>query len=246
MPERNSDRRAPLRVLHLADILSGRRTGKAFSMAMKNADGPEALMGGVIVCGSLGCSNFAEATLDGLSLCRNHFYDRAMKRIVEYRDRLQTLEAAEGGRNEVPEFLSQIIAQTTMLVTNAKFLGPGQRDQFLELSLSAMQLFKRAQRPPRLPRNMPVLLGREADLVGAPELTNTVDVSKRGACVATVSSWAIGDKAWIQKPVSDLKALARIAWSKKTGFSQFLVGLDILDAEDFWKLESASPRHKRR
>ncbi len=202
-------------------------------------------MGGVVVCGSLGCSNFAEATLDELSLCWNHFYDRAMKRIEEYRGRLQTLEAAGGGL-EVPEFLSQIIAQTTMLVTNAKFLGPGQRDQFLDLSLAAMQLFKRAQRAPRLARNMPVLLGREADSVGAPELTNTVDVSKRGACVATVGSWVIGDKAWIQKPVADLKALARIAWSKKMGLSQFLVGLDILDAEDFWKLESTSTKNKRR
>jgi hypothetical protein len=213
---------------------------------MKNAGGLEAMMGGVVVCASLGCSNFAEATLDELSLCRNHFYDRAMKRIEEYRGRLQTLEAAGGGRNEVPEFLSQIIAQTTMLVTNAKFLGPGQRDQFLDLSLAAMQLFKRAQRSPRVPRNMPVLLGREADSVGAPELTNTVDVSKRGACVATVGSWVIGDKAWIQMPVSELKALARIAWSKKLGFSQFLVGLDILDAEDFWKLESTSSKSKRR
>jgi len=202
-------------------------------------------MGGVVVCGSLGCSNFAEATLDELSLCRNHFYDRAMKRIEEYRGRLQTLEAA-GGVLEVPEFLSQIIAQTTMLVTTAKFLGPGQRDQFLDLSLAAMQLFKRAQRAPRLARNMPVLLGREADSVGAPELTNTVDVSRRGACVATVGSWVIGDKAWIQKPAGDLKALARIAWSKKLGFSQFLVGLDILDAEDFWKLESTSSKSKRR
>jgi hypothetical protein len=202
-------------------------------------------MGGAVVCGSFGCGKFAEATLDELSLCRNHFYDKAMKRMEEYRGRLQTTETAEGGRNEAPEFLSQIIAQTTMLVTNAKSLEPGQRDQFLDLSKSAMHLFKRAQRPPRLARNMPVLVSR-ADSTGTQELTNTIDVSKRGACITTKGSWEIGDKAWIQKPVGDLKALARIAWSKKTGFSQFLVGLDILDAEDFWKLESASPTSKRR
>jgi hypothetical protein len=92
---------------------------------------------------------------------------------------------------------------------------------------------------------MPVLVSR-AESTGTQELTNTIDVSKRGACITTKGSWEIGDKAWIQKPVGDLKALARIAWSKKTGFSQFLVGLDILDAEDFWKLESASPTSKRR
>ncbi len=202
-------------------------------------------MTGAVVCVAVGCGKFAEARLDELSLCRNHFYDRAIKRIEEYRGRLQTTEATEGGRNEAPEFLSQIIAQTTTLVTNAKSLEPGQRDQFLDLSKSAMHLFKRAQRPPRLARNMPVLVSR-ADSTGTQELTNTIDVSKRGACITTMGSWAIGDKAWIQKPVGELKALARIAWSKKTGFSQFLVGLDILDAEDFWKLESASAKDKRR
>jgi hypothetical protein len=202
-------------------------------------------MAGGVVCESLGCGNFAEATLDGRSLCRDHFHDRATKRIEEYRGRLQKLEAAGGGRNQVSGFLSEIIAQTTMLVTNAKFLGPGERDRFLDLSTSAMQLFKRAQRAPRMARNMPVLVSR-ADSTGAQELTNTIDVSKRGACIATASSWATGDRAWIQKPVSDLKALARIAWSKKTGFSEFLVGLDILDAEDFWKLESTPAKSKRK
>jgi hypothetical protein len=235
-----------VRILHFARILNEKAETKGVSWRGNASTDWGPCMDAGVVCGSLGCSNFAEATLDAVSLCRNHFYDRAVKRIEEYRGRLQTIEAS-GARNEVPEFLSQIIAQTTLLVTNAKLLGPGQRDQFLELSLSAMQLFKRAQRPPRMPRNMPVLLGRETDSIGAPELTNTVDVSKRGACVATVGSWAIGDKAWIQKPVTELKAHARIAWSKKTGFSQFLVGLEILDAEDFWKLEStSSPKSKRR
>lgn len=198
-----------------------------------------------MVCGSPGCNNLAEATLDGLSLCRNHFYDLGVARMEEYRVRVQTLEATGGDRSEVPKFLSELISQTTMFVAKAKLLGPGQREQFLELSFSAMELFKRAQRPPRMPRNMPVLVSRESDSAGAKELTNTLDVSKRGACIATAGLWVIGEKAWIEKPVSALRALARIAWSKKTGFSEYLVGLDILDADDFWKLELTSPKKKR-
>jgi hypothetical protein len=195
-----------------------------------------------IACGWLGCSSFAEATLDGISLCRNHFYDKAVKRLEEYRGRLQTIEAAGGDRSEVPKFLSGLIAETTMLVASAKFLGPLQRDQFLELSSSAMQLFKRAQRPLRVARNLPVLVSRETDSTGMQELTNTVNVSKRGVCIATTRSWEIGEKAWIQKPVSGQRTLARIAWSRKTALSQFLLGLEILDTEDFWKLEPALPK----
>ena len=85
-------------------------------------------------------------------------------------------------------------------VASAKFLGPGQRDQFLELSLSAAELYKRVQRNPRVARNIPILIDRETDSAGNQELANTVNVSKRGACLATSGLWGTGEKIWIAKP----------------------------------------------
>ena len=187
-------------------------------------------------CGRSGCSEGVQTTLDGRAFCRDHFYDMAAKRIEEYRARLQHIDQAGADRIAIPKFLSEVISQTTTLVANTKFLNPRQREQFLELSLSAAELYKRVQRSPRLKRNMPILLYREMDFTRKQELTSTVDVSKRGACIATSSVWETGEKIWIEKPRNKLRTLARVAWVEKSEASQFLLGLEILDCEDFWGL----------
>lgn len=129
---------------------------------------------GEVPCGWAGCGSNPEATLDGLPLCRSHFYDTATNRLEKYRARLQPVELAGADRGAILKFLSDVVSQTTSLVLVARFLGPSQRDQFLELSLSAMELYKRVQRNPRILRQMPILIYRETESVGGRELTNTV------------------------------------------------------------------------
>lgn len=196
-------------------------------------------------CGWFGCSNKPEATLDGSQLCRNHFHDAAAKRIEEFSVRLRRIAPGTEDHTATLKFLSELINQTTTLVASTKFLDPGQRDQFLKLSLSAAQLYKRVQRNARLRRNMPILVYRESDTKGMRELTNTVDVSKRGACIVTSWMWEIGEKVWIEKPGNKVRILAQVAWLKKGELTQFLMGLNILDCEDFWGLDSPSPKQKR-
>lgn len=157
---------------------------------------------------------------------------------------MQRIEPAGADSIAIPKFLSEVISQTTTLVASAKFLGPGQRDQFLEPSLSAAELYKRVQRNPRVARNMSILIYRETDSAGNQELTNTVNVSKRGAGIATSGPWETGEKVWIEKPGNQIRALARVVWVKKSAPSQFLMGLEVLDCEDFWGLEPASPVKK--
>jgi hypothetical protein len=196
-------------------------------------------------CGWSGCSSAAEATLETRTLCRNHFYEVAEKRLEEYRRRLQLSSHLEKDRVAVSRFLTELISQTTTLVATAKFLAPLLRDQLYELSLAAAELFKRVQRNPRIVRNMPILIYRETDSSTQQELTNTVDVGRQGVCIATGRHWEMGEKIWIQKPGNQLRAQARIAWVKTNAPSQTLIGLEILDCRDFWGLESASTRKKR-
>ena len=92
---------------------------------------------------------------------------------------------------------------------------------------------------------MPILVYRETDSTGGRELTNTVDVSKRGACIATNWLWETGVKIWIENPGNQLRTLARVAWVKKGESSQFLMGVEILDCEDFWGLDLASSKKRQ-
>jgi hypothetical protein len=215
-----------------AKPLERRRTNETLNLKIGMGD---------INCGWGGCSNGAEVTLDGRPLCRNHFYEIASRRLQEHPARLQRIDLAGANRTAITNSLSEIISQTTILVATAKLLAPWQRDQFLELSLSAVELYKRVQRNPRLLRIMPIVIYGETRPIGSQELTNTVNVSKRGACIATIRLREAGEKIWIQKWGSQLRTLARVAWVKKSGPSQFLMGIEILDYEDFWGLESSSP-----
>jgi len=191
------------------------------------------------ICGWSGCAASAEVTLESRALCRNHFYEAAVMRLEEFRMRLQSASPVGKERIAFSQFLTELISQTTMLAATAKFLAPLQRDQFYELSLAAAELFKRVQRNPRVLRNMPILIYREADPPSQRELTSTVDVSKQGACVSTGRVWKDREELWVEKPTNQLRARARIAWLKANPPSQTLIGLEILDCEDFWGLGRA-------
>jgi len=186
-------------------------------------------------CGWAGCSNDAEATLDRRPLCRIHFYEIASKRIAEHRDRLSKGDPVGANRAKMLGFVSELIGETTTLVVSAKLLGQEQRDKYLQLSLSTAELYKLIQRDPRVARNVSILISGGNDSDGTQELTKTVNVSKREACIATMGVRKPGELICIQKPQSTLRALARVAWVKQTEQSQFLIGLEILDCLDFWK-----------
>jgi len=187
-------------------------------------------------CGTAGCSNGAEATFEGQPFCPVHFYNIASERFAQHRARLSQGDPAGADRMNILHFVSELISVTTILVASAKSLGQEQRDQFLQLSMSAAELYKRVQREPRITRNLPILISRKTDSSGKQELTYTVDVSRRGACIATKAVWKAGEQMWVQKPQASSRALARVAWVKKGSSSPFLLGLEILDCEDFWNL----------
>ncbi len=197
-----------------------------------------------VTCGCIGCGQNAEAALSGRKLCRSHFYDIAAKRVQEHKESLQKSEPAGAPRAEMLRFLSELIGQTTTLTIRAKFLSPWQREQLRDLSVAASGLYKRVQRSPRVPLNMPILVYRDTDPTADRELTHTVNVSKKGVCIATTGSCTMDDKIWIQKVTEPLRGATRVAWVKKDGAFQFLVGLDILEEQDFWKKELSGFRQK--
>lgn len=183
------------------------------------------------------CAHIAEATLDARSLCRDHFYDTAANCLDEHQRHLQRSELTGTRAVATLRSLSEIISQTTSLVVHAKFLSLGQQNRFRELSVSALELYKRLQRDPRVELNAPILLYREVGSAETRELTNTINISKRGVCVATVNLRAPGEKIWIQKPAKLLRTLARVAWIRQTSPVRFSMGLEILDQQNYWEAE---------
>ncbi len=193
------------------------------------------------LCASPGCKDPAESALDARVWCRTHFHQVAAKRLKDYDARLHQGEPAPTERIAIAKFLSDLMSQATKLIAGAQALTATQREQILAVSFSAMELYKQLQREPRSSRNPPIPVYLEDEACGKQELANALNVSKLGACIATARASKEGETIWIQKQESPLKAYARIVWVKKSAASQYLIGIEILDCENFWELEDAMP-----
>jgi hypothetical protein len=179
------------------------------------------------------CNNAAEVTLSNLPFCLVHFHEMACNRVAEYRTRLLAITATESERAASLTVLSELITHTRNLLAGAKFLNESQRDQFHELSVSAIDLSKRIQHP-RQRVEVPIELYRVSDPRQVCESTRTMNISKRGACIAIKISWGVGETIWIENRELQRRALARTVWVSKTASASGVMGIQILDWEDFW------------
>jgi hypothetical protein len=157
----------------------------------------------------------------------------ACDRLAEYRTRLLAITATESERAASLTVLSEVITQTKKFLASATFLDESRRDQFHELSLSAIDLSKRIQHP-RQRAEVPIELYRASDPRRLCESTKTMNISKRGACIAIKISWGVGETIWIENREMGRKALARTVWVSKTEGASGVMGIQILDWEDFW------------
>jgi PilZ domain len=178
-----------------------------------------------------------DASLDRRSLCLVHFYRVASLRLGDFEAAIEkdNMPAAEKGG--MLGFLSEIVNESTRVMASAKSLTESQRKQFLDLSRSASEFYKRAQRSPRRKRELPVVLRRDSGAGAATEAAKTVNVSKRGACIETSASLTVGETVWIRRTDIFRQARALVVWLKVLSPSKNLTGLRIVDPEDFWGLE---------
>ncbi len=188
------------------------------------------------LCEWMGCGSEVEATLGARPLCSRHFYEIGSRRMEEYLTRFQGTDAFGADRQTAAAFLSELISQTTMLVANSKKMAATQREAFLQLSLSAAEMFKRVQRSPRIEVMIPVRIVRDNGGTHGPELANTINVSRKGACLTLSNPCLIGEEIWVEKLKEIARARARVAWVKQLNAAAFQLGIEILDQEDFWNL----------
>ena len=78
-----------------------------------------------------------------------HFYETATNRLADYRTQFNGEFASVIEEKEVLEFLSALITQVPNHVASVEPLSQSQRDEFLELSLSAASFLVQIWSQPR-------------------------------------------------------------------------------------------------
>jgi len=182
--------------------------------------------------------------LEGRLLCRDHFHQSASKKLDQYQARLREANESDVERASLIRFVSEVISQTTLLVSRTKFLSETKRDLFLRLSQSSLQFYKRVQRDPRQDQKWPVVIARTSGKSEDQENTETVNVSVKGACLESSLGWELGEQLRITRLDTKATALARVARVDKATAVKPKIGIEIIDADDFWKLKKKGLERK--
>jgi hypothetical protein len=196
------------------------------------------------LCQWTGCHFSGDAVLEGRLLCRDHFHHSASKKLNQYQSRLREANESDAERASLIRFVSEVISQTTLLVSRTKLLGDAQRELFLRLSRSSLQFYKRIQRDPRQDKRQPVLLSRISGKSTDQETTKTVNLSLKWACLESSLGWELGEQLRITRLDTKATALARVARLDKADAGIRKIGIEIMDADDFWTLKEKGLERK--
>jgi len=188
------------------------------------------------LCSWTGCSRNSDAMLAERDLCVEHFFEFAYRRMNGIRKMLDDPDQSRVLMGEAQAFLSQVVSQTTQLATQVKLLDPSLRDHLLSLSTGAAELYNRVRRAPRLTRRVPCLLraGIVSPEIGEP--CQTLNISQRGACLESNASPRAGREMKLERTDNQKSALVKISWINRQDTGKYLIGVEILDSEDFWGL----------
>ena len=189
-------------------------------------------------CSWAGCSRRSEADLIQRALCINHFLQFSHTRLKSIQ---QEVAHNSGPRNlapsEVQSFLSQVISQTALLATGIRLLSPAVRAELIELSSAAAEISRQLHREPRLPRRIRCLLrtGMVSSEISEPCVT--VNISVHGACLEIRRPLRVRQEITLERMETHDCTRARVAWIKRTAPEKFVVGMELLENEDFWGLK---------
>ena len=186
------------------------------------------------------CERQPVARLDGRLLCREHFLICCYERIDRFLGWQQ--QPFEPGRVEaVRSFLDECTHQASALLETSRDLSNLERARLLDILARAKDLARFLRRSDRKPVAIPVVLRSDTPGRAWEEATETQLVSLHGA------------KLRLQHPVRNREMLvvirrdtlqevcAQVAWRRNAENGLLDVGIEFLNAGNFWQMEWSQP-----
>jgi hypothetical protein len=193
-------------------------------------------------CAWVGCSQPPTASLEKRTFCAEHFLEAAHQRVDSIEKSVNEQTGARDVSSEIQSVLSEMVSQIPSVVASTRRLKPEVRDKFMSLSETAARLYMQARRPPRFDRSISCRVRISLASSEAPEKCSTLNVSQRGASVETTHAFQSQQIVTLQREDTGMRASAKVVWVKKKSAKTFMVGLEIMDHDDFWGLGHLSPR----
>ena len=191
-------------------------------------------------CSIADCSHVIATSLDGESLCREHFISVCYKRLDQYDEIRKGPGLSATDTESVRRFIHECTRSADEIEHSAQDLDNLDRAKLLHIILTASELGRHLRRSPRKVAAIAVRLSSEK-LGGAwEEDTETVLVSRYGALVRCKHPAKAGETIHVIRADTGEKALARVAWQRPSGNSgndDVRIGVEFVGCENFWGLD---------
>ncbi|HXP78926.1 MAG TPA: hypothetical protein VN976_03405 [Verrucomicrobiae bacterium] len=191
-------------------------------------------------CSIADCGQAIAASLDGESLCREHFISICYERLDHYDEIRKGPGLSATDTESVRRFIHECTRSADEIEHSALDLDNLDRAKLLHIILTASELGRHLRRSPRMVAAIAVRLSSEK-LGGAwEEDTETVLVSRYGALVRCKHPAKAGETLHVIRADTGEKAVARVAWQRPSGNSgneDVRIGVEFVGCENFWGLD---------
>lgn len=187
-------------------------------------------------CRFPGCGAALTARLEEEPYCVQHFISTCYARLDKCCEQLGGRRSSERIPEDMRAFLQACIEEATTLTRDPFHQNALERARLLDILYTASDLSGRMRRGPRRSESIAVRLLCQTRGRPWEEVIHTKKVSQYGAMLECQHLVKPEDWLSIERVDTGRRVRARLAWRGPAPGGQFSVGLEFLDADNFWGL----------
>ena len=184
-------------------------------------------------CEYRGCGRLATSVLANRRYCGEHFVATSRAELSRYFQIVQEKRLWEIPRETVRKWIDECVREADVLDRRESGLDDSLRQQLQDIILSAVELGRNLRRSPRVVAQIHLRVGAGEWR----EETDTKLISRFGALITVHHPVAVNEMLTIVRPDRGRAVHARVAWIHETAPQTADVGIEFLDAENFWELD---------
>ena len=196
-------------------------------------------------CSFAGCNQAVVSSLEGEELCREHFISVCYTQLDRYAEIQKDHRMSGSDMESMRRFVRECVRQADEIEHGAKDLENLERALLLHIIEEATGLGRHLRRSPR--KTASVALRLCSDKPGAPweEDAETVLLSRYGASLRCSRPADPRESLQIVRLDTGQEAHARVVWQRPAGSEGSRIGVEFVDCDNFWGLDSAAVEEAR-
>lgn len=193
-------------------------------------------MAALSTCGVSSCGRPACACFEGHDFCRAHFISSCYQRLEQYARQFGQQEHwHKSAPQKLRDTLAEMVNQATTLGLTSPDLNGLQQAQLLDILFTAGNLMKSVRRSDRRYMSIPLRLRYEVTGHNWTEESNTLEVSKHGACIESRLPIAKGEIMTVERADNHRTARAAVRWQRRKPDGSQTLGIELVGLSDFWE-----------